>query len=233
MFQRNTPPFFNRIYQHWLWPFCLAVLLLVGFNLTASAQYEISLDPLGNTTVNLGAPGPDQKIDFYLAEATTSSETLFGITGVFTLEAGVIPGATNVQPLTSMNDSGQIGSTTGLSVPRPFFGEGNIRDSTITKFSETGIVVNQEFLNGSQDLPNDPLRQLWFTLNLDTTGLEGEYDITIADGTDFFRTSGGTVDRVANNNLSFIVTSVPEPGSLALLTIIGGASCLIRRRQRI
>jgi hypothetical protein len=217
-----------RINLDLLRSFCLAIVLLVGYSHTSSAQVVVSLDAAGNTNVDLGAAGSGKTIDFYLS-SLADTDKLFGISAQFTLAGGVIPGAVGVE--SSSNDSGTV-SATGLGTPG-YFGAGNLSTSSINKGSDTFFVVNQEFTNAAQPLPTEPTRDRWITLNLDTTGLApNTYGISLQD-VFIDETGAAFIPRVPNNDLSFTVSAitVPEPSSLLVLTAIGAMGCLRRRRH--
>lgn len=217
----------NRI--SWLRPFCLAIVLMVSQTVVGSADIVLSVDSSGATNVDLGLAGPGKSIDIFISQQAGSTDRLFGILAFLRVDAGRIPGAIGVE--TSNNESGRVGGTTGSA---GYFGESNLSVSTINKVDDRFVVINQEMTNAAQPVPNDPTRTRWLTLNLDTTGLDGTFGITMDDNNTFISSNPpfpSFVPRAPNNALTFTVTAIPEPSSLAVLAALGGVSCLIRRRR--
>ncbi|MFK7769852.1 MAG: PEP-CTERM sorting domain-containing protein [Mariniblastus sp.] len=189
---------------------CLA---LAGF---ANGDIVISLNPNGDTTVDTGAAGAGKIITVYIGQDASSSDALLGHTVDFDFSAGVVTGGTVAE--------------TGSGAPAGFFGAGNLNTSNFNLDGPTTANVDQEFSDGMQPLLNAPLNERWFELELDTTGLaNGTYTFQVRDASGSFIDSvGDTV--TSNQSFSFSVTSVPEPGSVACLMLVGVAT-LIRRRR--
>ena len=200
------------------------VLALAGWvGSESQAEIVVSLDNLGSTNVDLGTPGLGKSIDFYISESGTD-RLLAAAIPQFTLSAGTIT-----------NPAGVI-STTGAGTPG-YFGEGNLDVSTIEIVPGTmsrSFIINQAFkdIAGVQEIPNDPIRSLWFTLNLDTTGLsEGSYGILFSDPDNSFFDEVG-IPISTNNNLTFSITAVPEPSGFTAVAVAAAGMMLIRRRDR-
>ncbi len=199
----------------------LGLLISCAMACPAAAEIIISLDPAGSNIVDLGMAGMDKTIDFYIAQDAGLSDTLAAIFAEFTLDGGVIA-----------TSPGTV-STTGSTGTAGYYGAGNLDVSELNRTSDTSFNVNQSFDFESmlQPISNDPQRDLWFSLNLDTTGLAaGDYSITLQNPeATFFDPTATTLP--ANSSFSFTVSAVPEPSALALMVMFGAGSLLIRRKH--
>ena len=174
--------------------FPLTLLIGLAFALPASAQISVALDSAGSTSINLGAAGPNTSINFYIGQNTGGNDNLGAIFAMVTLSGGEV-----------VNPAGTIGDP-GAGTPG-YFGNGNLFESTIAKGASNSQFVINQFYFASQPIMNAPGRELWFTLNLDTTGLDGTYTISFEDPAGSFRADDGAFIAV-NNNLSFTVSGV-------------------------
>ena len=214
-----------RFNQRRLYKFLLAIpmAMLLGFTVPASADIVVTVNSAGSTNVNLGTAGAGKTIDFHISQDASSSDTMAAIFAEFTISGGVIG-----------DPPGTI-SATGATGTAGYYGAGNLDVSQINRTGDTSFNINQSFDFESmlQPIKNDPERDLWFTLNLDTTGLApGSYSIVLADpDNSFFDPTAATIS--ANNNLSFTVSAIPEPTSLAVLGLVGIGSVLVRRRKQV
>lgn len=178
-----------------LFTFPLALVLGLSMSLSAGAQISIALGNDGGTNIDLGVAGPGKSIDFFIGQNIGSNDDLGAVFAVVTISGGVV------------DSPAGIISADGDGTPG-FFGAGNLFESTIGPGdSDSQFEVNQ-FFNSSQPVMTATNRELWFTLNLDTTGLpDGDYTITLEDSNQSFRASDGTF-IAANNDLSFTVSSI-------------------------
>ncbi|TWU41404.1 hypothetical protein Q31b_28480 [Novipirellula aureliae] len=216
---------------------CGALLLVLTFSVSASADYVISVDSTGGTNVNLGLPGANRTIDFFIGEdvGAGSSLPMSGTTAIFMIQAGIV-GGTEVVPgdETADNATGRV-SATGFTGTPGYFGAGSLVTSTIFKQSDLYFAINQAFPDfSSQPLNDFTSPERWFTLNLDTSGLApGDYAISLENPDTAFR----DVDNMpvpTRANLSFTIAAVPEPSSCAMLAVVGGiagATGRFRRRR--
>jgi len=200
-----------------------SLVLLTSFvmALPATAEIIVSLDSAGSTSVDLGTPGANKTIDFYISQDAGSSDTMAAIFAEFALSGGVIG-----QPPGTVSSTGSTG-TAG------YYGAGNLDVSELNRTNDTRFNINQSFDFESmlQPIPNDPQRGLWFTLNLDTTGLAvGDYSISLINPDSAFFDPTATAIS-ANSNFAFTVSNVPEPSSLALFGLLGVGAALCPRRR--
>ncbi|WP_404308010.1 hypothetical protein [Neorhodopirellula lusitana] len=220
--------------RYGLTPCIVAVLLVLGHSLTASADYVISIGSPGGVNVNLGTAGTNQSIHFYLGEDVGggTAQPLAAALASFSLEAGVVEGAITTGGIeTSMNETGTVSAEGSPGTPG-YFGAGNLFQSTIEKVAESSFQINQVFSDLMQPVQDFSAPERWFTVNLDTTGLaEGTYAITLDSPNNSFRNSSGEFVASASN-LSFTVSAVPEPSSVATLMCLGCAGGFVRRFRR-
>lgn len=192
------------------------ILVLLAQN--AHAAVVISVGQPGSSNVNVGTAGRVVPIDFFIGQSEGGTDSLFAIVARFTLEAGTFG-----TPL------GEI----GLPAPATsrFFGSSNLAFSEIGLDTDPTVdqfFINQDFVAPQSLISGDS--QLWFTLNLDTTGVDpGTYSIALQEPGGSFADFVGFIP--ATNNLSFTV-AVPEPGSYAVLAIVGVAAVVFHRRRR-
>lgn len=196
----------------------------------ASANIIVSLSPGGGGNVDLGVAGAGKRIDFFIGQVPGTSPTVAAAVVTFNLEAGVVEGETRPFPATSDNGTGTV-SAVGFAGTPGFFAAGNLRTSTISKESDTSFLINQFYDNLAQPFTDATSPELWFSLNLDTTGLAaGDYAITLANPNDSFRDLT-TQSIPVQSNLSFTVSAIPEPALLPALTLFSLVG-LSRRRRR-
>ncbi|TWU59931.1 hypothetical protein Poly51_02040 [Rubripirellula tenax] len=198
-----------------------AVLAVFAGAMDSSAAIVISVGAARSTNVDLGPAGAGKQIDFFIGQDAASSDLVAGAVADFILAGGLI-----------VDPPGQVGSISGTAAD-PFFGSGNLSTSTINFSSSSQFLINQEFTNAAQVLPEVGSSARWFVLDLDTTGLaDGTYAIELVspDGS-FLSSVGGLIS--ANNNLSFTVSPVPEPSSVAMFAYLSvAAGWRFSRRKR-
>ena len=195
--------------------FSLCVFLLLAAE--SPAAILLSMTPSGGTNANTGAAGPGKTLSVYIGEDVSSDDALIGVDQArFTLEAGSIVSGTEQH------------GTTG------FFAANNLAPggSTFSITSTTTFVIAQElddFVNG-EPLVNAAPYVKWFEFQIDTTGLlPGTYALTLDNPNTAFADTSFT-PLIPNNNLTFTVSAVPEPGSLSFL--LGFSSVAFLRRKR-
>ena len=180
--------------------YCSIFTCLIFVPTTASAQPPvlISLDVAGNSNVDLGTPGTIEVLNFFISRpAGSGASAISAASPNYTLDAGSIsdpPGS--IAPAGTGADSGS-----GL------FGDGNlITGDPIRRDAATMFGINQEFSN-PETLTSVP--QLWFSLDIDTTGLaDGDYAITMTNSDQaLFLLDGGLTVLTPNNDLTFTVNS--------------------------
>ena len=193
----------------------LASLLAVAlFAVPASATIVVSLDAAGGTNVDTGVTGPGKVINFFIGEDALSNNALLSILVDFRIQQGAITGGT-------VSSIGAVG-TPG------YFGAGNLSNSDFT-FTPLQATVGQEFDDSMQPLANDPMRDRWLTMILDTSGLaSGDYAIAVT-GSAFDSTFSVLT---VQNDLTFTVTAIPEPGSFLAAAGITGI-CLLRKKRGV
>ena len=194
-----------------------STILCFGITAFANADIIISLDSSGATTVDTGSAGVGKIINVFIGQDAASSDDLLGLTVDFDFSSGAVTGGTV--------------AATGAGAPAGFFGAGNLTVSDFS-FIPARANIDQEFSDGMQPLSNAPLNEKWAEIELDTTGLaNGTYTFQVRDPANSFIDSvGGSV--ASNRDFSFTVSSVPEPGSVALLFGLGLGGLLTRRRVR-
>ncbi|MGB7325100.1 MAG: PEP-CTERM sorting domain-containing protein [Rubripirellula sp.] len=212
---------------------CKAICLALLLTCPASADYVVSIGTPGGTNANLGLAGANRSVDFYLGEDVggSTAQPLAGLVATFSLEAGQVSGTQVLSGTeTASNETGTV-SAVGAIGTAGYLGAGNLDTSTISKESANSFLVNQFFTNIAQPVEDFATPSRWFTVNLDTTGLAaGEYAITLSDPNNSFRNSFNQ-PVVTRSNLSFTVTAVPEPSSVAALAILGCGGLMFRRTR--
>jgi hypothetical protein len=175
--------------------FLFAVLLGLLLACPVSAQISIAVDSDGSSNINLGPAGPNKSINFFIGQDSAASDDLAAIFAVVDLSGGVVADPAGIV-------SAQGAGTAG------YFGAGNLVVSTIGPGDSNSQFEVNQFFGSSQPIMTGANRELWFTLNVDTTGLAaGDYSISLADAGGSFRDSAGAF-IAANNNLSFTVSEV-------------------------
>lgn len=194
--------------------------LVFAFGATSHGQVVVSLDASGNNSIDLGDPGANKQLDFYIGRAMGSMSQPI---------TGAVP---NYEFLATVSLSNGMVAPSGAASGSGFFGDGNLQFSQFRVDSATMFGINQEF-DDPQPLSETP--ELWFSLTLDTSGLaDGTYDINVQDADESFPFfTGATVEFLSvNNNLQFIINSaaIPEPGAASLIGALGLLAALHRRR---
>lgn len=181
----------------------------------ARGDIVLSMDETGNTSVNTGAAGAEVMLSVYISQDALSSDTLAVWVADFDLQAGEVTGG-----FVSATGTGTAG----------YLGAGNLNASDFTITSTTSFEINQESADLNQSIPQSPLRIKWFDVVIDTTGLpDGEYNLTLRDPTGTFLGSGGSF-VTSDNNLSFVVSSIPEPASIHVAGLL--VTLIVSRRRR-
>lgn len=118
-------------------------------------------------------------------------------------------------------NQGQFSPVAGTIGGAGFLGEGNLQGTSF--LGRDPADATNRTVNLSLDFTNPQLfpgaDQRIATLNIDTTGLgAGTYNVFIVPGS--LATQGGTTSQGVNG--SFIISAVPEPTSIALLSVVVG-----------
>jgi hypothetical protein len=188
------------------------IMVAMAFPNHATADVVLALDTAGSTTIDTGVAGSGKLLRIYIS--SDSADEIQALNTPFTIEAGDVT-------------SGLV-STSGATGTAGFFGAGNLTNSDFVRTSGSTFVVDQ-FLTAPQNLLDAANRELWFELTIDTTGVaSGSYFLRLDDPNSSFFDSGANA-LTPNNNLTFSVSAVPEPGSLS---VIGLASVLLITRRR-
>lgn len=157
--------------------------------------------------------------------STVASKTdiALGDTATFNIFVRSDAGSATIAGIDAIATAGLGDGSAGTFIAGPTFGLGNIAFDLNS--GGPGIAASSQFSSTNQ-LTLDSTNVLYGSLTLSTAGATaGNYQFTldntfatIASGAAF---TGGTVDAAP---VSYSISAVPEPSSIALLGIIGGAA---------
>ncbi|MFK7770435.1 MAG: hypothetical protein AB8B55_24710 [Mariniblastus sp.] len=195
--------------------FVVGILVFLSTGSAANADIFLSMDSQGSQNFNTGSAGAGKLLAIHISQDATSNDRLAVWVADFDLEAGDVTG-------------GQV-SATGSGTDG-FFAAGNLSTSDFTLTSTNSFEVNQETTDFDQAIPQEPVREKWFELTIDTTGLaDGTYDLILRSPTETFLDPDANFVTVGNQ-LTFTVSSVPEPGVIHFLGFL--TAFFIGRRKR-